>query len=131
VPFLPAQISEDSSDLFSHYPVDRPATILRNKHNVVLAVPFHVGLALPVSHGDLLPVWLIGRRSSTTSPCTPERQSLCELLLQSWKSDVRAASGLGHKKRGKPGIDEVDCWFSRPAKQRSPNAGSLVLLDCQ
>jgi len=53
---LLTQISKDPSDLLPQIPVDCAPPILPDKHNVILAVPFHVGLALPISHDDLLPV---------------------------------------------------------------------------
>ncbi len=40
-PLLLTQISEDPADLFSHIPVKRTPTILRDKHNVVHNLQYH------------------------------------------------------------------------------------------
>jgi hypothetical protein len=77
-PLLPTQLPRDPSDLFRKRPLDHPATIFPSKHNVVLAVPFYMGLTLPISHGDLLRVWRIARSQLLHPNCTPERQSLGE-----------------------------------------------------
>jgi hypothetical protein len=75
---LSAQLTQDPADLTSQVAENRPTPILRDEHNVVFTVRFHMELALPISHDDLLPVWLIGGMSSTTSQRAPERQSLGE-----------------------------------------------------
>src|SRR5271157_4849757 len=50
---LPAQISQDLPDASPHPPVQHLATVLREDDDVILAVPLHVGLALPILHGGL------------------------------------------------------------------------------
>jgi hypothetical protein len=77
-PLSLTQLSQNPPDLLSQTPVYRAPTILWHEHTMILAVLFHMRLALPISHGDLLPVWLIGRRPSTTPQDTPERQNLYE-----------------------------------------------------
>src|SRR5262249_15028268 len=52
---LLAQLSDDTPDTASELPIDHPASVLRHKNNVILAVPADVRLALPVSHEILLP----------------------------------------------------------------------------
>src|SRR5215831_12621705 len=54
-PLLLAQLPDDPSDTASELPIDDPASVLRHKNNVILAVPADVRLALPVSHENLLP----------------------------------------------------------------------------
>src|SRR5262249_53239881 len=54
-PLLLAQLPDDPPDTASELPIDDPASVLRHKNNVVLAVPADVRLALPVSHENLLP----------------------------------------------------------------------------
>lgn len=50
--FASAQITQNRSDLRPPPAEKQTLTILRCNHNMVLAVPFHVGLTLPVLHGD-------------------------------------------------------------------------------
>src|SRR5262245_33131224 len=54
-PLLSAQLPDDPPDTASELPIDDPASVLRHKNNVILAVPADVRLALPVSHENLLP----------------------------------------------------------------------------
>src|SRR5215471_6034024 len=54
-PLLLAQLPDDPPDTASELPIDDSASVLRHKHNVILAVPADVRLALPVSHENLLP----------------------------------------------------------------------------
>src|SRR5262245_49250924 len=54
-PLLLAQLPDDAPDTASKLPIDHPASVLRHKNNVILAVPADVRLALPVSHESLLP----------------------------------------------------------------------------
>src|SRR5215831_14620524 len=54
-PLLLAQLPDDPPDTASELPIDDPASVLRHKNNVILAVPADVRLALPVSHENLLP----------------------------------------------------------------------------
>src|SRR4029450_10488176 len=54
-PLLLAQLPDDPPDTASELPIDDPASELRHKNNVILAVPTDVRLALPVSHENLLP----------------------------------------------------------------------------
>jgi hypothetical protein len=77
-PLLLTQLAQNPSDLPAQRPLDRSPRVLRHEHDVILAVPFYAGLALPISHDDLLPVWLTGGRSSPIPLSTPERQSLEE-----------------------------------------------------
>src|SRR5262245_21696872 len=51
---LAAQIPQDLADASPHPPVQHLATVLREDDDVILAVPLHVGLALPVFHGMVL-----------------------------------------------------------------------------
>ena len=52
---LLAQLPDDPSDTSAELPIEDPASVLRHKNNVILAVPADVRLALPVSHENLLP----------------------------------------------------------------------------
>src|SRR5262249_21528250 len=52
---LLTQLPDDPADPSAELPIDDPASVLRHKNNVILAVPADVRLALPVSHEDLLP----------------------------------------------------------------------------
>src|SRR6266568_4327232 len=52
---LLAQLPDDPPDTSAELPIDDPVSVLRHKHNVILAVPANVRLALPVSHENLLP----------------------------------------------------------------------------
>src|ERR671939_1704597 len=54
-PLLLAQLPDDPPDTASELPIDDPASVLRHKNNVILAVPADVRLALPVSREHLLP----------------------------------------------------------------------------
>src|SRR5262245_15295807 len=54
-PLVLAQRPDDPPDTTSGLPRDDPASVLRHKNNVLLAVPADVRLALPVSHENLLP----------------------------------------------------------------------------
>src|SRR5215475_13942897 len=54
-PLLLAQLPDDPPDTASELPIEDPASVLRHKNNVILAVPADVRLALPVSHENLLP----------------------------------------------------------------------------
>src|SRR5678816_1368035 len=54
-PLVLAQLPDDPPDTASELPIDDPASVLRHKNNVILAVPADVRLALPVSHENLLP----------------------------------------------------------------------------
>ena len=54
-PLLLTEIMDDPSDTASELPIDDPASVLRDKNNVILAVPADVRLALPVSHENFLP----------------------------------------------------------------------------
>src|SRR5262245_22072151 len=54
-PLLVADLPDDVRDTASKLPIDHPASVLRHKNNVILAVPADVRLALPVSHESLLP----------------------------------------------------------------------------
>src|SRR5262252_6701011 len=54
-PLLWAQLPDDPPDTASEVPIENPASVLRHKNNVILAVPADVRLALPVSHENLLP----------------------------------------------------------------------------
>jgi hypothetical protein len=51
---LPAQLSYDRPRSFPQLPEQRFLPVLWHPHNVILAVPFHAGLALPFSHDGLL-----------------------------------------------------------------------------
>src|SRR4051812_36564003 len=48
---LPAQVPQDLADAPTDPPVQPLATVLREDHDVILAVPLHVGLTLPILHG--------------------------------------------------------------------------------
>jgi hypothetical protein len=52
---LLAQFPDDPPHASSKLPIDNTAAVLWDKNNVVLEVPKNVRLALPVSHGHLLP----------------------------------------------------------------------------
>src|SRR5215468_2770959 len=54
-PLLLAPLPDDPPDTASELPIDDPASVLRHKNNVILAVPADVRWALPVSHENLLP----------------------------------------------------------------------------
>ena len=73
-----AQLAQNPTHLPPQRSVEHTPTALRHKHHMILAAPFHMGLALPISHEAPLPVSLIGRRASTTPKYMLERRSLAE-----------------------------------------------------
>jgi hypothetical protein len=52
---LLTQLSEQLTNIAAQRPVDRTPPVLRHEYHMVSEVPFDVRLALPLSHGDLLP----------------------------------------------------------------------------
>src|SRR2546427_8287602 len=54
-PLLVAEFTDDPPDASSALPIDNTTSVLRDKNNVILAVPADLRLALPVSHENLLP----------------------------------------------------------------------------
>src|ERR1700722_1659535 len=52
--FLPTQLFYDWADLLSQFSIQQFLPILRYNHDMVFAVPLHMGLALPVMHTALL-----------------------------------------------------------------------------
>ncbi len=74
---LAAQIPQDLPDAPPDSPVQHLATVLRENHDVILAVPLHVGLTLPLFHGrSSCPEGPSSRRTVPYS--RRERQSLQE-----------------------------------------------------
>src|SRR6516165_1009027 len=85
---LATQLPQDQADPASQPPVEDLPTVFRYNHRVGLALPPHMGQALPLVHGLLLPA----------PPGLPGRRSLCF-----FEGNARriARSSLGHTARGR------------------------------
>ena len=51
---LLTQIAEYLPDIAPQLPLQHPPLVLGNEHSVIRAIPSHMSLTLPLSHGDLL-----------------------------------------------------------------------------
>ncbi len=97
---LLAELPEDPPHPLSQTSVHRLLSVFRAEHNVIFAVPFHVRLAFPLSHVDLLsfelPGSLKGDRLSHAGTAEPLRvappEAVAYLLELSLWAGLRTAA---------------------------------------
>src|SRR5215475_8599391 len=121
-PLLLAQLPDDPPDTTSELPIENPASVLRHKNNVILAVPADVRLALPVSHENLLPserngslkggslLYSCARRNGRTSASLTARDGGLPVKVIKLTS-IRRTQGPGGE--SKNCVNQRPCPFTR------------------
>jgi len=74
-PLLPAQILQDRSDPAPCPPIENLVTVLRYENYMILAIPSHVGHALPILHSLSFAPRDLPKRESLIQDYTLEQQS--------------------------------------------------------